>query len=231
MVASGIASIYARDAHACAAAMNGLNEQSGGRFILGLGVSHRKVVEGRRGHEYSKPLAAMRSYLDAMAGAPYHSVPPPEPPTVVLAALRSKMVELSGERAAGAHTYNVTPAHTARARQILGPGKLLCVEQKLVLEADPAAARTIGRAELAVYFGFENYLNSWRELGFGDDDFAGGGSDRLIDSIIGWGDETALRRRIQDHLDAGASHVCVKPVGPDNSTDMRIVEMLAPVRG
>lgn len=227
-VATGIASIYSRDAMAASAAANALNEQSGGRFIMGLGVSHRRAVEDVRGHAYSQPVATMRAYLDAIDEAPYMAAAPAHKPHIVLAALRPKMLELAGQRASGALTTYVTPAHSARARGILGAGKTLCVGQKLVLETDPVAARRIARAELAIYLDLDNYLNLWRDLGFGDDDFTNGGSDRLIDSIFGWGDDVALRRSIQEHLDAGADHVCIKPIGPDNATDMRILELLAP---
>lgn len=230
LVATGISSIYSRDPVASAMAANALNEWSGGRFIMGLGVSHRKVVEGIRGHDYSKPVSTMRAYLEGIAQAPYNAAPPAEKTPIVLAALRGKMLELARDQADGAHPFNVTPQHTAQARKILGPGKLLCVEQKLILETDPATARAIGRAELELYLGLDNYLNSWRAMGFTDGDLANGGSDHFIDSIIGWGDESALRKRIQEHLDAGADHVCFKPVGPDNSTDMRIIELLAPKR-
>lgn len=230
VAATGISSIYSRDPIASAAAATALNEWSGGRFIMGLGVSHAFAVEGIRGHDYSKPIATMRAYLDAIAQAPYNAALPAEKTPIVLAALRGKMLELSRDKADGAHPFNVTPEHTAQAREILGPGKLLCVEQKLILESDPATARAIARAELELYLGLDNYLNSWRAMGFGDDDFVNGGSDHLIDSIVGWGDESALRKRIQAHLDAGADHVCIKAVAPDRSTDMRIIELLAPNR-
>ncbi|MEJ7934396.1 TIGR03620 family F420-dependent LLM class oxidoreductase [Sphingobium sp. AN558] len=230
VAATGISSIYSRDSVATAAAATALNEWSGGRFILGLGVSHAPAVEGMRGHDYTKPVSTMRAYLEGMTNAPYNAALPTEKTPVLLAALRGKMLELARDKADGAHPFNVTPQHTAQARDILGPGKLLCVEQKLILETDPAKARAIGRAELELYLGLDNYLNSWRAMGFSDDDFANGGSDHLIDSIIGWGDENALRKRIDQHFDAGADHVCFKPVGPDNGTDMRIVELLAPGR-
>lgn len=228
LVATGIATIYARDPMAMRSAADALNEQSGGRFILGLGVSHREAVEGMRGHDYTKPLTAMRNYLAAVEQAPYMAAQPAAPTPIVLAALREKMIGLSGERAQGAHTYNVTPGHTALARSILGPEKWLCVELPLVLESDPVKARKIARDELELYLGLQNYLNSWRSMGFEDADFVNGGSDRFIDAIVGWGDETALRARIDEHLQAGATQVCIKALGPDGSTDMRIFERLAP---
>lgn len=228
-VATGIVSIYTRDPIAMRGAADALNEQSGGRFILGLGVSHREAVEGMRGHEYGKPLPAMRSYLQGIANAPYFAAPPASPTPIVLAGLREKMIGLGGESAEGSHTYNVTPQHTARAREILGPGKALCVHQPLVLETDPEKARKIARTELEIYLGLQNYRSLWQTLGFTDDDFANGGSDRFIDSIVGWGDEAALKKRVDEQLSAGASHVCIKALS-QQGTDMRIIELLAPAR-
>ena len=227
-VATGIAVIHSRDAIAMRGAADALNEQSNGRFILGLGVSHRRVVEGMRGHDYGKPLTAMVTYLDAMAQAPYMAAPPAAPTPIILAALRDKMIALSGSKTQGAHSYNVTPTHTARARAILGPEPLLCVEQPMILETDPLKAREIARSELALYLGLENYLNAWLEMGFEEKDFADGGSDRFIDAIVAWGDKAALQKRVDEHLEAGASHVCIKALAPDCSTDMRVLECLAP---
>jgi len=183
-VASGIANIYARDPIAAAAAQKGLNEQSSGRFLLGLGVSHILLVEGVRRHDYGKPVATMRAYLQAMAQAPYGSVTPTVRPKTVLAALGPKMLELSAKQADGAHPYNVTPEHTRETRAILGIGKLLCVEQAAILETDPAKARAAGRQFLAIYLGLPNYVNNWKRLGYADEDVTGGGSDRLIDALI-----------------------------------------------
>src|SRR6267142_6198082 len=137
-VATGIANIYARDPMAMANGQRTLAEQSGGRFLLGVGVSHRPMVEGLRGHSYGKPVSTMRAYLQAMREAPYQAPEPPEQPLTVVAALGPRMMALSGERADGAHPYNTTPEHTAQARSILGPGKLLCPEVWVVLETDPA---------------------------------------------------------------------------------------------
>jgi len=231
IVAPGIANIYARDAMAMANAQRGLNEQSGGRFLLGLGVSHVPTVNTLRGHVYGKPVATMRAYLEAMRAAPYLAPPPPEPPLTILAALGPRMLALSAEHADGAHPYNVPPEHTAAARRILGPDKLLCPEQMVVLENDPAQARRIGRIVLERYMKLDNYVNNWRRLGFTDDDFAGGGSDRFVDANVGWGDETAIRARVQQHWDAGADHVCIQPIRLDGTQpvlDERVVDLLAP---
>jgi probable F420-dependent oxidoreductase len=228
VVASGIANIYARDPMSSASAQKGLNEQSGGRFVLGLGVSHLPFVQDLRQHEYGKPVATMRAYLQAMASAPYKSVAPPAPPRTVLAALGPKMLELSAELADGAHPYNVPPEHTRQAREILGTGKLLCVEQGAILETNPAQARARAREFLTLYMGLPNYVNNWRRLGFSDDDFVGGGSDRLVDAVIVWGDESAIRARIEAHWQAGADHVCVQAIGAGGLPDERLLELLAP---
>ena len=228
IVANGIANIYARDSFSTVAAQMGLNEQSVGRFLLGLGVSHVPLVEGLRKHAYGKPLATMRAYLQAMAEADYRSVAPPATPKTVLAALGPKMLELSAELADGAHPYNVTPEHTRRAREILGSGKQLCVEQAAILETNAADARAIARSFLSFYLTLPNYVDNWRRLGFNDADFAGGGSDRLVDSIIVWGDERAIRERIEAHWQAGADHVCVQAVGQGGLTDERLLALLAP---
>ena len=228
VIASGIANIYARDAISAAAAQKGLNEQSGGRFLLGLGVSHIPLVEGLRRHQYGKPVATMRGYLRAMAEAPYKSVPPAAPPKTILAALGPKMLELAAELADGAHPYNVTPEHTRKARALLGTGKLLCVEQAAILQTDPAKARATARQFLAVYLGLPNYVNNWRRLGFTDADVAGGGSDRLIDAVIVWGDEKSIRARVEEHWQAGADHVCVQAIGATPQPDERLLALLAP---
>jgi probable F420-dependent oxidoreductase len=228
IVASGIANIYARDSFSAAAAQKGLNEQSGGRFLLGLGVSHIPLVEGVRQHQYGKPIATMRSYLQAMVKSPYQSVPPAAPPKTVLAALGPKMLELSAELADGAHPYNVTPEHTRQARALLGVGKLLCVEQGAILETNPAQARATARRFLSIYMGLPNYVNNWRRMGFGDDDFASGGSNRLVDAVIVWGDEKAIRARIDEHWQAGADHVCVQAIGQTALPDEHLLGLLAP---
>jgi probable F420-dependent oxidoreductase len=209
-VATGIANIYARDPFAMAAGQKTLAEAYPGRFLLGLGVSHIPLVEKLRGHRYEKPVSTMRAYLDAMDQAPYQGVPPSAKPWRVLAALGPKMLELAAERADGAHPYNVSPEHTAQARGILGKGPYLCPEQAVVLETDPTKARKIGRDFLAIYLGLPNYTNNFLRLGFDESDLKSGGSDRLIDSIIAWGDLNAVRNRIRAHQTAGADHVCIQ---------------------
>jgi len=233
-VATGIATIYARDSVASVNAQYGLAEQSGGRFLLGLGVSHQAFVEQVRGHHYQKPLAAMQAYLQAMAQVQYMGAPPAGKPKTVLAALGPQMLRLAAELADGAHTYNANPDHTALARSILGTQKLLCTEQKVLLETDPAAARSIGRRVLSYSLALPNYRNSFLRMGFREHDLQGGGSDKLIDSIIAWGDEDAIRARIQAHWDAGADHVCIQGLPREGmalgAEDQRIFELLAPAQ-
>jgi len=232
IVATGIANIYARDPMAMANGQRALAEQSDGRFLLGVGVSHRPMVEGLRHHTYGKPVATMRSYLRAMREAPYQATQPREQPPTVVAALGPRMMALSGEVADGAHPYNTIPAHTAEARRILGPGKILAPEVWVLLETDPATARRAAREALSHYLQLENYVNAWRGQGFSDDDMAGGGTNRFIDAIVGWGDETAVRTRIKEHWDAGADHVCIQPIGVHGGreVDERILDLLAPAR-
>jgi probable F420-dependent oxidoreductase len=142
VIATGIVNIYARDWVAASSAQKALNEQSGGRFLLGLGVSHSPLVEGFRGQHYGKPVATMRAYLAGMKDARYVAPPPPDPPKTVIAALGPRMLALAAEQADGAHPYNVTAEHTAEVRTILGPGKLLCPEQMILAETDPVKARS-----------------------------------------------------------------------------------------
>jgi probable F420-dependent oxidoreductase len=172
----------------------------------------------------------MRGYLDAMEKATYLGPAPAAETPVVIAALRPNMLKLAAERCAGAHPYNVTPEHTARAREILGAGPTLAPEQMVLRETDPAKARAIARKNLAVYLGLPNYQNNWKWLGFDDADFTNGGSDRLIDAVVCWGDERAIEARIQAHFDAGADHVCIQPFRPDGEPgpDLALLEALAP---
>lgn len=214
-LATGIANIYARDAMAMTAIRNSLNELTGGRLILGLGVSHREMVSGFRHHDYGKPVSTMRNYLEAMEQAFYAGPATDHKGKLVLAALRQNMLGLSAEKADGAHPYFVTVDHTARAREILGPGKWLAPEQKVLLETNPAEARRIARGYMATYIGLENYCKNLMTLGFDESDFSDGGSDRLVDAIVAWGDEDAIAKRIREHWQAGADHVCIQALRKD----------------
>jgi probable F420-dependent oxidoreductase len=218
VIATGIANIYGRDPVTMAAGQKTLAEAYPNRFLLGLGVSHVPLVEKLRGHKYDKPVPTMRAYLDAMDQAPYQAVPPASKPLRVIAALGPMMLKLSAERADGAHPYNSTPEHTAQARELLGPDPYLCPEQAVVLEKDPARARAIARKFLAIYLGLPNYTNNWLRLGFQESDISNGGSDKLIDAVIAWGDLKTVLNRIQQHHAAGADHVCIQVLTDDSET-------------
>jgi probable F420-dependent oxidoreductase len=214
VIATGIANIYARDAVTMAAAQKTLAEAYPGRFLLGLGVSHIPLVEQIRGHSYGPPVTSMRAYLDGMDRAPYRAVPPSIKPIRVLAAL-GPMLKLTADRADGAHSYFVPPEHTAQAREILGKDRLLAVEQAIVLETDAGKAREIARVHTSRYLALPNYVDNLRRLGFGDQDLASSGSDRLVDAIVAWGDIRTVIDRVRHHQSAGADHVCIQVLPPD----------------
>lgn len=228
--ATGIANIYARDAMTVRAVRETLGELSGGRFVLGLGVSHAPLVTGVRGHAYKKPVTTMRAYLEGIEKATYAG-PRADPPTpVVIAALRENMLRLAAERCAGAHPYLVPPEHTRRARAILGEGPFLAPEQMVLLETDAGKAREVARKNLATYLGLPNYRRNLLWLGYEESDFEEGGSDRLVDDLVAWGDEDAIRARVRAHRDAGADHVCIQPFRPDGGPGphLETLEALAP---
>jgi probable F420-dependent oxidoreductase len=216
VVATGIANVWARDAMAMAAAQRTLCEAYPDRFLLGMGVSHQPLVGGIRGHDYRKPLSYMRAYLDAMDGAVFMAAQPAALPRRVLAALHPKMLDLARERSWGSHPYFVTPQHTARAREALGSDRLLAPEQAILLESDPEKARTIARQHMAIYLGLPNYRRNLLTLGFRDSDFDDGGTDRLVDAIVAWGDVEAIRERVRSHHAAGADHVCLQALTADS---------------
>ncbi len=211
-VGTGIANIYGRDAVAAAAAARTLNAAFPSRFVLGLGVSHAPLVERMRGHTYGRPVTAMREYLDALDAAPYLVAGETALPPRVLAALGPRMLELARDRADGAHPYLVTPEHTASARELLGPDKLLVVEQAGVVADDEEAWRERAHAHLEIYTGLPNYRNSWIRQGFTEEDAVRGGSERLKRALVPRGLEQ-FARRVREHLDAGASTVVVQALG------------------
>lgn len=232
ILATGIASIYNRDPAASMAAGLSLAEQSGGRFILGLGVSHQPLVEGVRGHEYGRPVSSMRDYLARMKQSIYRAVQPAEKPPVILAALGPRMLALAGSEAEGALPYFTTPRHTRSARSSLGKNAWLCVEQKVILSTDAKKARAAARQVAAVYLGLPNYRNNWMRLGFAEADLAEGGSDRFIDATFAWGTKEDISARIEEHFAAGADHVCIQPVHPEEgmgALDWKLLQALAPL--
>jgi probable F420-dependent oxidoreductase len=208
-VLTGILNIWMHSAASVAAGIAAL----GPRFVLGLGASHSALI----GERYRRPFSAMRSYLDELdavgAGERF------------LAALGPRMLALSRERSMGAHPYLVTVAHTRAARLLLGADRLLAVEQGVVLARD----RTPARAHVAPYLELPNYVASFRRMGFGDADFAGGGSDALVDALVAWGDEETIAERVRAQLGAGADHVCVQVIDArDDAPPLDAWRRLAP---
>ncbi|TQJ29931.1 TIGR03620 family F420-dependent LLM class oxidoreductase [Microbacterium sp. SLBN-146] len=204
-VATGILSIWTMRPAEVVAELHALTPADRGRFLLGLGVSHASLVDRDDPGRYRRPLTAMREYLDELDACDPDGLAMQR----VLAALGPRMLDLSATRASGAHPYLTTPAHTQRAREVLGTEPFLAPTQMVVLEPDAATARAAARRHLSLYLGQPNYVANWVRLGFTSDDAAEGGSDRLIDAMIAWGDEDAVAARLREHLDAGADHVCI----------------------
>jgi probable F420-dependent oxidoreductase len=228
VVGTGIANIWARDPVAMANGWRALSDAHPGRFLLGIGVSHRYAVD-RRGHRYERPYSRMREYLDAMDAAPTSAPQPAGPLWRVLAALGPRMLELAAERAEGAHPYFVPVEHTAFARARLGPDPVLAVEQTAVLQTDPSRARGIARTFADGYLASPNYARNLKRMGWGDHDIAGGGSDRLIDAVVAWGDVDRIVARVREHLEAGADHVCLQVVAEaEDDVCLGQLEELAP---
>lgn len=223
---TGIANAWARHPATMEGGGATLGAAYPGRFILGVGISHAHIV-GRSGQDYQRPLARMVEYLDGMdlatAYGPRHEVPVPR----VLAALRPQMLALARDRADGAHPYFVPPSHTPIARAVLGTGKLLVPEQAVVVATESTEARRRARDHMEVYLQAPNYVNNLKQLGYTDEDFSQGGSDRLVDAIVAWGDADAIARRVREHLDAGADHVLLQPLG-DLAQALQQLEVLAP---
>jgi probable F420-dependent oxidoreductase len=223
-IATGILNLWMHSPEETAAAHARLTATHGDRFLVGIGVSHALLIDSGEPGRYRKPMAAMAAFLDGLDAA----APPLPRSTRVLAALGPKMLELARTRAAGAHPYNVTPEHTALAREALGPEGLVLPEQAVALTTDPEVGRKLGRDHLTHYLALPNYTNNMRRLGFGDDDFAAGGSDRLIDALVAWGDESAIASRVREHRDAGADHVCVQVLSEEGLLPRQAWRQLAP---
>lgn len=209
-VATGIANIYVRDAHSMAQTRQTLAELSGGRFILGLGVSN-PGLNATRGHEWQAPLPMMRQYLASMAAAEIDSPVPQHPAPLYIAAHGPKLQKLGAEQTDGIITYLMPPEHTALSRQLIGPDAQLTVVSPFLAEADPAIARHKARKALQYYVTLDYYHREWAKLGFTDEDFSNGGSDQLIDMLVAWGDEDALQTRLEAFRNAGANRVVVMP--------------------
>jgi probable F420-dependent oxidoreductase len=230
-LATGIANIYARDPITMASASKTVAELSGGRFILGIGVSHKPLVTNLRGHSYDKPYSYMREYVPKMKSALYMAPAPKEEVPVVIAALHPKMLAFAAEQTRGTHTYFVPPEHTAKARAAIGKDPWICAAQAVILETDAAKARKAARDYMKTYVPrLPNYTNNLKALGWADAEFENGCSDRLVDAIVAWGTEQKIRERIDAHLKAGATHVCILPLRADGAPipDPRAVEAFAP---
>ena len=215
VIASGIANVYARDALTAAQTAHTLAELSGGRFALGLGVSHPPAAE-MRGHEWIAPGRKMRAYLEGIRGAQVQSVPPAKPAPIYVAAHGPVLLRVAAELADGALGYLLPPSHGERARAVLGPKPLLTV-LPVVVDDDRERALATARKGLAIYMGLPAYHRAWESFSFGAGDWEGGGSERLVDSVGAFGDEKRVRRRIQDYLDAGTSTVLVSPLHSDSA--------------
>jgi len=205
VIATGIVSIWTHPAAATAAMHHALEQAFPDRFLLGIGISHQRVVEGA-GLTYEKPLQKLRSYLDELDVAA-QPVPVDER---ILASLGPLSLKLSRDRSLGTHPYFMPVEHTRISREAVGPGKLVAPEQMVVLETSADRARTIARAAADRYLHAPNYVNNLLRLGFTDDDVANGGSERLIDAVVAWGESAAIAKRIAEHHAAGADHVCIQ---------------------
>jgi probable F420-dependent oxidoreductase len=212
VIATGILNLWMHEPSDVAARYASLTKTYGERFLLGIGCSHAPLVDAKEPGRFRKPLAATRSFLDALDAAEQ----PVPVENRVLAALGPKMLELSATRTRGAHPYLGTPDHTRRAREVLGDGSLLLPEQTVILTEDRAEARAIGTDWLRAYLALPNYANNMLRSGFTEDDLSSV-SDRVFDAIIAWGDEEAIQRRVNEHRAAGADHVCVQVL----TTDLR----------
>jgi probable F420-dependent oxidoreductase len=223
-VATGILNVWMHEPAEVAGRRASWSDAWQRRFLLGLGVSHAPLIDHGNPGRYRKPYSKMVEYLDGLDGA----APPFPQDARVLAALRPRMLGLARDRAAGAHPYFVPPEHVAHARETLGPEATIAVELAVVLDADPSSARETARRHTATYVNLPNYTNNLRDFGFGDDDFADRGSDRLVDAIVAWGDDDAIVRRVAMMRDAGADHVCIQVIRPDDEMPRAEWRTLAP---
>lgn len=228
-LATGIANVYVRDAHAMAQTRRTLAELSAGRFILGLGVSNPGLNE-TRGHRWEMPLPKMRSYLEAMAAAHLEGPEPSTPAPLHIAAHGPRLQALGAEQADGIITYLMPPAHTAASRERIGSAASLSVVCPFLAATDPTEARGKARKALRYYLTLDYYHREWRKLGFADDDFAAGGSDRLIDALVAWGDQAALQARLNDYREAGANRVIAMPFDAQAGEGADSLSLLAPSR-
>src|SRR5260221_7162504 len=214
VVGAGVAIVYTYEPIAAANATRTLAELFEDRFILGLGVSN-KGYNARRGIGYNKPVTFMRDYLAKMKASPYSSPAPRREAPIVLAGMMPKMLHLAATETKGTLTYFTTTEQVRRVREAIGPGSWLCAIQVVLLETDSTKARALARRYMQTYMAIDHYIHRLRGLGFNDEDFTNGGSDRLVDAIIAWGCEEHLRQPIDSQFRAGANHVCIVPLRSD----------------
>ena len=212
VLATGIASIYSRDALAMASATRTLSEAFADRFLLGVGVSHGPFVEVIRGHTWEKPLENLSNYIENLKKAPFWAYRPENEAPICIGALGPKALKLAAELTWGAHPYNVTADHTLMARETMGKEAFLAPMVAVILETDSSKARELARKDLGIYLDLPNYRNNLLRIGFTEDDLSGGGSDRVLDAIRPWGDIETISNKITEHFDAGADHICVQLV-------------------
>lgn len=215
-LATGIVNIWTAEPGPVAESFHRIEKAYPGRFLLGIGVGHPEAHQ-----EYRKPVDALTDYLDKLDeyGVPKDSR--------VVAALGPRVLKLSADRSAGAHPYLTTPEHTAEARKLIGPDAFIAPEHKAVLTTDAEKARAVGRKALGIYLNLANYVNSWKRLGFTDEDVAKPGSDRLVDAVVAYGTPEAIAARLKEHVDAGANHVPVQVL----TTPDKLVGALAELAG
>jgi probable F420-dependent oxidoreductase len=229
VVGTGVAIIYTYAPIAVANAARMFGELFEDRFILGLGVSN-KVANARRGIAYERPVAFTREYLAKMKAAPYSAPAPRREPPIVLAGMMPKMLQLAATETQGTLTYFTTTEQVRQVREALGPNPWLCAIQAVLLEPDAAKARGLARRYMQTYLAIDHYVHRLKGLGFHEGDFANGGSDRLVDAIVAWGNEDKIQKRIADQFQAGATHVCLLPLNPRGEArpDEHVIEALAP---
>ncbi len=217
-VATGIVNIWTAAAGPVAESFHRINTAYPGRFLLGIGVGHPEAHT-----EYRKPIDALTEYLDKLDE---YGVPKEHR---VVAALGPQVLKLSARRSAGAHPYLTTPEHTEQARELIGPDAFLAPEHKAILTTDADKARAVGRKALEIYLNLNNYLNSWKRLGFTDSDVAKPGSDRLVDAVVAYGTVDAIAARLKQHLDAGADHVPVQVLTSPENLVPALTELAGPL--
>lgn len=230
IIATGVVNIHLREAQATACAQRTLHDQSGGRFLLGLGVSHQTAVEPLFGKPYPAPLPSMRTYLEKMENAMWWGPELDGEPPVILAALGPLMLKFAAEKTLGAHPFFAPPDNTRRSREIMGDGPWLCPEQKVLFESDPERARARARQAMAGPLTMPNYRRNLMRCGFTEAELDDGGNDRVVDAVVAWGDEAALAERVREHWAAGATHVCVQPLDIEDAArpSVQTLERLAP---